>query len=218
MRGADQPTDAELDLRLYLVTDPRYRFEPWLPALFDAGVTMIQVRDKSAPDAELARQVERVLELAAPFRVRVVVNDRVAVARSAGAHGVHLGRADESPVRARGALGPSATIGLSLETVDEVAPDEVSYAAVSPVFATPSKDDAAPALGLDGVRTLRARNRTRLVGIGGIDAARAEAVVAAGADGVAVISAILAADDPAGAARRLRDAVDRALSTRSDST
>jgi len=205
----------KLDVRLYLVTDPRYPFEPWLPALFDAGVTLVQVRDKDASDSDLARQVERVLAVAAPRGVAVLVNDRIEVARKSGAQGVHLGRSDPPIATARAALGPNAHVGASLESTDQVAPSGTSYAAVSPVYATPSKDDVGPALGPPGIRAIRARHEIPLVGIGGIDAARAEDVISAGADGVAVISAVLAADDPPAAARSLREVVDRALGARS---
>jgi thiamine-phosphate pyrophosphorylase len=207
--------ESVFDPRLYLVTDPAFDYEPLLPALFDAGVTMIQVRDKRASDDDLARRVERVLRRAAPYGVTVVVNDRVEVARTAGAHGVHLGQSDRSPAEARRELGPRAIVGLSLERTDHSTSNEVSYAAVSPVYATPTKTDTAPALGLDGVRSLRRTVKGPLVGIGGIDVHRAGDVVRAGADGVAVISAILGASSPVDAAREMRDAVDEVLRSRS---
>lgn len=198
------------DPRLYLVTDPRYAFEPLLPGLFEAGVTLLQIRDKRATDDDLARVVDRALEAAAPHGVPVLVNDRIEVARRTGAAGVHLGRTDGSVEAARQALGPDAIVGWSVETLDHELPDAASYVAASPVYVTPTKTDTAPALGLEGVRGLRRRTTVPIVGIGGIDVARADAVVRAGARGVAVVSAILGAPDPVASARALRAAVDRA--------
>lgn len=205
-----EPLEVTFDPRLYLVTDRAYDFEPLLPALFDAGVTMLQVRDKLASDDALVRLVERVVRVAEPHAATVVVNDRVDVARRAGAHGVHLGQSDVAPSEARRRLGAGAVIGLSLESVDHAASSDVSYAAVSPVYATPTKTDTAPALGLEGVRSLRRTVRVPLIGIGGIDVHRAGEVIRAGADGVAIVSAILGAKSPVNAARALRRAIDAA--------
>jgi len=114
-------------------------------------------------------------------------------------------------------LMPHAIVGLSIESPAQLAQAErapVDYYGVSPVFSTATKHDAAAALGLEGLRAIRAATRRPLVAIGGIDPANAAAVIAAGADGVAVISAIFAADDVAAAARRLRAIIDQALAAR----
>jgi thiamine-phosphate pyrophosphorylase len=208
-----------LDLRVYLVTDPSHRE---LPALVSAaiagGVTCLQVRDKQAVPADRARAV-RQISAAVDGRVPVIVDDDVEAARAAA--GVHLGAHDVAPAAARSALGPSAIIGWSIGDVAQLEDDQqlaaCDYVAASPVWSTPTKPDAGPPLGLAGVRALaeRLQGRLPLVAIGGIHASNAGDVIAAGADGVAVVSAICGAEDPADAARVLRAAVDRALELRS---
>jgi len=101
-------------------------------------------------------------------------------------------------------LGPEAVIGISVETGDQQAPPAADYLGVSPIFDTPTKRDTAPAWGLDGLRRLRARMTQPLVAIGGIHLENARLVMEAGADGIAVVSAICAAQDPEKAARELR--------------
>jgi thiamine-phosphate pyrophosphorylase len=154
--------------------------------------------------------------------VPVLVNDRVDVALAAGADGVHVGQDDMPAAEARRLLGPSAVIGLSIKTMAEVeaAPlDVLDYVCLSGVFVTTSKDNRAAPIGIPGLKdllaALRARARDFPIGaIAGIDETNAGEVVAAGADGVAVISALSLAPDPAGAARRLRGIVDQSLRAR----
>lgn len=205
-----------LDPRLYLVTDERLAEAELLArvaAAAGAGVTLVQLRAKAAGTRRRIALARRLIELLAPHGIPLIVNDDVEAALAAGAAGVHLGQSDEAAAAARARLGAEAVIGLSLEAVGQVAAVDlavVDYVAASPVFATATKADIAPPLGLAGVRAIRARTRAPLVGIGGIDAANAAAVLAAGADGVAVVSAILGAADSAVAARHLRAAIDRA--------
>jgi thiamine-phosphate pyrophosphorylase len=208
-----------LDLRVYLVTDPSCAGLPALvSAAISGGVTCVQVRDKQAPPADRARVV-RQIAAAADARVPVIVDDDVEAARAVA--GVHLGAHDVAPVVARAALGPDAIIGWSIGELGQLEDDEqlsaCDYVAASPVWSTPTKPDAGPPLGLAGVRALsgRLQGRLPLVAIGGIDAGNAGGVIAAGADGVAVVSAICMAEDPSVAARELRAAVDRALELRS---
>ncbi len=142
----------------------------------------------------------------------MIINDRVDVALASGADGVHLGQRDLPVREARRLLGRDAIIGLSVETPAQALDAEsldVDYLGVSPIFSTPTKPDAGAPWGLEGLRSLRARTRRVLVAIGGIDASNAESVLAAGADGLAVVSAICASADPEAAARRLRNVVDR---------
>lgn len=227
MRAAEvRPADEDaasrpLDLRLYLVTDPVLGGGRPLVELVAAavrgGVTAVQLRDKSASDDALLRQALAIREVLAPVGVPLVVNDRVDVALAADADGVHVGTGDASPTRARERLGRDAIVGWSLENLEQVrdpALTACSYLAASPVWSTPTKTDTARALGLAGVARLRALTTLPLVAIGGIDASRVGEVVRAGADGVAVVSAVMAAYDPEAAARQLREAVDAALDTR----
>jgi len=210
-------TSSGLDLRVYLVTDPRLgRGRPLVELVAAAvagGVTCVQLRDKEATDDELGAQAEELYDVLRPSGVPLVINDRVDVARRTRA-GLHLGVHDVSPLDARATLGPEAAIGWSLETPGQLRDPAVaacSYVAASPVWTTGTKSDIAAPLGLDGLARLRSLTVLPLVAIGGVDRDRAAEAVMAGADGVAVVSAILAADDPQEAARGIRAAVDTAL-------
>jgi thiamine-phosphate pyrophosphorylase len=176
------------------------------------GVDVVQVREK---DRSAREQLAVARELRSPCTeagVPLVVNDRVDVARAAGADGVHLGDDDLPVAVAREQLGPDALVGRSVSTVEgarEAVAAGADYLGVGAVFHTGSKDvdDANRAIGLDAVREIDAAVDTPFVGIGGITPDNAADVVAAGADGVAVISAITGADDPEAATRRLAEAV-----------
>ncbi len=211
----------KLDLRLYLVTDPDLVGDRPLADVVAAavrgGVTLVQLRDKQASSERLAataRELQAVLE---PWGVPLIVNDNVEVAATVGAAGVHVGTSDAPPATAREALGAAAVVGWSVERLDQLDDPQIgacTYVAASPVWSTPTKDDAAPPLGPDGLHELTRLTRLPVVAIGGIDARRASEAVAAGAEGVAAVSAILGEDDPEQAARRLRTAVDEALARR----
>ncbi len=142
--------------------------------------------------------------------VLFIVNDRPDVALACGADGVHLGQSDMPVGTARQLAPPGFVIGASVGTVREAQEAEQSgadYVALSPVFATGSKDDAGPGHGLDELRAIRAAVRLPVLAIGGITRENAAEVIAAGADGIAVISAVVAAADIAGAARELREQI-----------
>jgi thiamine-phosphate pyrophosphorylase len=163
-----------------------------------AGATVVQLRVKAPTDAVVARG-RGFRELAATF----VVNDDVEAALALAADGVHLGQDDPGAERAREA---GLLLGRSVTTLAEALAAEADYLGAGPVWATPSKPDAAPALGLDGLREICAAVAVPVIAIGGIDASNAGACIAAGAAGVAVIRA---ATDPG-----LRRAVDEALAGR----
>lgn len=205
------------DLRVYLVTDPAYDdLESIVAAAVSGGVTCVQVRDKR-PDADRVASVRR-LRTVLPDDVVLIVNDDVAAAREG--HGLHVGLDDVDPCSARALLGPEAVIGWSinhLSQLDDLAQlGACDYVAASPVWSTPTKTDTGVPFGLDGVRRLAERldGRLPLVAIGGIDHSNAAEVIEAGADGVAVVSAICGADDPRAAAEELRAVVDTAHRTR----
>ena len=201
------------DLRVMLVTDPAMTRARGLAATVAAaicgGATVVQLRDKMASDDELAEAAQALISVLSPHGVPLIVNDRPAVARRVGAAGVHLGQRDGNPEAARRLLGADGIIGWSVTDIMQLerVPDAVDYVGLGPVFATGTKPDAAAPLGLDGVRAARARTRMPVIAIGGIDAKNAAAVIAAGADGIAVVSAICAADDPESATAGLRRAV-----------
>jgi thiamine-phosphate pyrophosphorylase len=201
---------------LYLVTDrvlagPRPLDEIVEEAL-DGGVTLVQLREKTLAHQPFVDEARRLRELCHQYAIPLIVNDNVAVAREAGADGVHLGQTDVSVAEARRIMGPDAIIGLSVESVEQAqaaADLDVDYLAASPVFLTPTKIDTAPPLGLGGLRAIRTAWDKPLVAIGGINLTNARDVLGAGADGLAVISALMAAPDPCQAARefsRLRSA------------
>jgi len=209
------------DLSLYLVTDRELclgrSVESVVMESIRGGVSCVQLREKfltTRAFIDSARALKKRLSL---LGIPLVVNDRVDVALAAEADGVHLGQGDMPYLAARRLLGPEAVIGLSVESIDQAREaDEwdVDYLGVSPVFATPTKTDTHAPWGLDGLRRLRELSRHRLIAIGGVDPSNAAGILEAGADGLAVVSAICSAADPEGAARRLRGIVDRHRSER----
>ncbi|WP_287155510.1 thiamine phosphate synthase [Candidatus Solincola tengchongensis] len=182
-------------------------------AALAGGADAVQLRDKEVGGAELYRLALEALELvrgSGGGRL-FLVNDRVDVALAAGADGVHLGQEDLPASAARRILGAGAVLGVSASSVEEALAAEregADYLGVGPVFPTPSKPDAGGPLGLEGLRAIRNAVGLPLVAIGGINEDNLEEVFAAGADGIAVISAVTSARDMEEAVRRLRRAVD----------
>ncbi|HSE17821.1 MAG TPA: thiamine phosphate synthase [Pyrinomonadaceae bacterium] len=156
------------------------------------GATLIQLREKLMPAREFYEQAKIALRPG----VQLIINDRVDLALAVGAHGVHLGQDDMPPEAARKLLGPNAVVGYSTHNVDQALAATklpIDYLATGPIFATSTKTDTAPVLGLDGLRAVRhVIGSFPLVAIGGITHANARQVIEAGADSVAVISALLA--------------------------
>jgi thiamine-phosphate pyrophosphorylase len=204
------------DLRLYALVDPeraggRDLAElAWLVAR--GGATLVQLRDKQGATQSMVEIARAIRGKLAPLGVPFLVNDRADVAFAAGADGVHLGQDDMAVEDARRLLGPHAVIGLSIKTLEQAARapvEHLDYACIGGVFATTSKDNPDPPIGLPGLRsisaTLRARDPDLPIGaIAGIDASNAAAVVAA----------LSLARDPQVAARDLRAIVEAALAKR----
>lgn len=197
-------------IRLCLVTDRGLAGARTLPDIVAeavaGGVTMVQLREKTASTRAFVAEAEALLRLLRPHGVPLVINDRVDVALAVGADGVHVGQDDMPVDLVRRLVGPAMLIGLSITSdADMARPDAGSadYLGVGPVFAQATKPDATPPLGLEGLARL-ARTATRpVMAIGGIDAGNAEAMLRAGADGLAVVSAIMAASDPRAAVRAI---------------
>ncbi|MDK9717282.1 MAG: thiamine phosphate synthase [Trichlorobacter sp.] len=171
------------------------------------GVTCVQLREKTCSTREFLGEALALKALLQPLGLPLIINDRVDIALAVGADGVHLGQSDMPISHARRLLGPDYLIGISAESVEDAIAAEqqgADYIGISPVFSTPTKTDTASALGLEGVRQIRELVRVPLVGIGGINQANAHQVLAAGADGVAVVSAIMAAESPQLAAEAIR--------------
>ena len=209
------------DLSLYLVTDPemtaRCGLLETVAAAIDGGVTIVQLRHKDGPARPMIEAGRALKALLAPKGIPLVINDRVDVAHAIGADGVHVGQGDLPPAAARAMLGPDAIIGLSITDESQLVTidSSVDYVGLGPVFPTGTKPDAAPAVGEKAFAMLRRRIPRPVVAIGGITPENAACAIAAGADGIAVVSAICAATDPRAAARILRAAVDLALKARS---
>ncbi len=215
-----------VDLRLYAIVDPDHAGGHALPALAKlvaaGGATLVQLRDKRSDTRAMVDSARAVKAALAPFGVPLLINDRVDVALAAGADGVHVGQTDMAAEDARRLLGPQAVIGLSIKSVAlaQAAPiDLVDYVGIGGVYATTSKDNPSPPIGVDGLRRIVEVFRRRdpkfpSCAIAGITAANAAATIAAGADGVSVISALSLAPDPAVAAKTMRAVVDEALAAR----
>jgi thiamine-phosphate pyrophosphorylase len=214
------------DLQLYALVDPERAGGRDLAELAlmlaRGGATLVQLRDKHGSTKAMVETARAIRSRLAPLGVPLLINDRADVAFAAGADGVHLGQDDMAVEDARRLLGPHAMIGLSIKTIEQAARaplEHLDYVCVGGVFATSSKDNPDPPIGLAGLRSilaaLRARDADLPIGaIAGIDAGNAAAVIAAGADGIAVISALSLARDPHAAARDLRAIVGAALAKR----
>ena len=198
-------------LRLYLVTDQALtRGRPLadvVAAAVQGGVTCVQLREKQLGTREFLAQALILKALLAPQGIPLVINDRVDIALACGADGVHLGQNDLPADEARKLLPPGVFIGWSVESMDDVqqsAALPVDYLGVSPIFSTPTKTDTKDPWGLEGLAVVRAATPLPLVAIGGVHTGNGRDVLRAGADGLAVVSALCAADDPQAAAAALR--------------
>jgi thiamine-phosphate pyrophosphorylase len=221
-----------IDVRLNAIVDPERANGRSLAELtrlvVAGGATLIQLRDKLGSTRRMIEEARAIRAVLAGTGVPLVINDRVDVALAVGADGVHLGQDDMPAQEARRLLGPGAIIGLSVKSVAlaNAAPLEaIDYAGVGGVYATTSKDNPDPPIGVAGLRAIVAAFCVRsaasnditdipVCAIAGIDAGNAAALIEAGADGVAVISALSMQNDPQAAARELRAVVDKALAQR----
>lgn len=214
------------DLRLYAIVDPEHSGGRTLPELarlvMSGGATLVQLRDKKRETGVMVEEARAVHAVLKAGGVPFLVNDRVDVALACGADGVHVGQDDMTAQDARRLMGPKAVIGLTIKTVAqaEAAPvDLIDYAGVGAVYPTGSKDSVTSQIGIAGLAAVIAVLRRRapgmpVCGISGITVANAGDVIAAGAAGVSVISALSLHSDPAAAARQLRAVVDAALQRR----
>jgi thiamine-phosphate pyrophosphorylase len=219
-----------VDLRLNAIVDPERAGGHDLAHLArlcaQGGATLIQLRDKQSETRALVDEARAIKKALAPFGVPFVVNDRVDVALAVGADGVHLGQDDMAVEDARRLLGPGAIVGLSVKNVREAEAAPVAlidYVGSGGIYVTLSKQQKNSPIGPEGLariigvlrgRAQQEQKKLPVCGIAGIDASNAGAVIAAGADGVAVISALSLAPDPAQAARGLRQVVDMMLAKR----
>jgi thiamine-phosphate pyrophosphorylase len=218
---AKNSTRPPIDVALYVIVDAehaRVALDELARLVVDGGATMVQLRAKTLHTRDFVAQARAVKAALAGTNVPLIVNDRVDVALAVGADGVHVGHDDMTPHDARRLVGRHAIVGLSVKTLAQAAAapvERIDYVGIGGVFATSSKDNPEPPIGLAGLRDIAVALRTRapalpLAAIAGINGANAAAVVAAGVDGIAVISAVSLAADPRAAARELRRIVDAA--------
>ena len=197
-------------LKLYLVTDRDLSLgrplEEIVSEAVAGGVTMVQLREKDAATGEFVELGRRLMSLLKPLGVPLIINDRVDVALAVDADGVHIGQSDMSYADARRLLGPEKIIGLSVENFEDLEAAnklDVDYIGISPVYGTPTKTDTAEPFGLEGLKEAVRLSLHPTVAIGGMNVATAGEVIAAGADGIAVVSAICSAASARDAAAEL---------------
>lgn len=184
---------------LYFVTPPLgdvNAIERLIYEVVEGGVQMVQIRDKGSVRKiiEVARRIHPFLQ---KRNVPLIINDRVDIAHVVKAEGVHVGQSDLSLSEVRTLLGPECIVGISIENEGQLGSIAgADYVAASPLFATKSKEDSAPPIGLKGLRALREAISLPLIAIGGIDLEHLPAIVEAGIDGIAVVSALASAADP----------------------
>lgn len=205
------------DLSLYVVTDEHLsRGRPTaeiVRAAIRGGARAIQVRGKELPLREQAAIGRALRAITREAGVLFIVNDRADLALALDADGVHVGQDDLPADLARRVVGPDRLVGVSTATVEEAVPARdagADYLGVGAIFSTATKFDAGAPTGPDLIRVIGAAVALPIVGIGGINRHNAAEVIAAGAAGVAVVSAVVAADDPEAAARDLRRRIDAA--------
>ena len=201
----------KIDYSLYLVTDrslSRGRSTvDVVSAAVRGGVTCVQLREKHCSTREFIREARTLQLLLQHQQIPLIINDRLDVALAIGADGIHLGQNDMPLADARRLVGENMIIGISAENVDDAVAAEqegADYIGISPVFTTTTKIDTAAPLGLAGIRLIRRAVRIPLVGIGGVNVSNIRDIVCAGANGAAVVSAIVAAACPETAAAELK--------------
>lgn len=200
-----------VDWGLYLVTDSKLsRGRSHLQVVeagLRGGVTVVQYREKDAGTRQMVDEALELRDLCRARGVAFIVNDRVDVALAVDADGVHVGQDDMPASRARALIGPEKTLGVSVENVEQALAairDGADYLGAGAIFATASKTDVGEPIGIAHLADIARISTVPVVGIGGIGATNALAVIRAGASGIAVISAIVSADDVEQAARQLR--------------
>lgn len=205
-----------MDWTLYVITDAKLsRGRSHLEvarAAIEGGVSIIQFREKEMTTRELVETARRLKELANENSVPFIVNDRLDVALAVEANGVHVGQDDMPAALARRLMGRKI-VGVSATTVEEALraqADGADYLGVGPIYPTGTKPDAVTPIGLEGLARIVQAVEIPVVAIGGISEENAAEVIACGAEGVAVISAVVSAPGIAGATRRLRETVEAA--------
>lgn len=176
------------------------------------GADVIQLRDKACGPRELCRIGRVIREITRKTGTLFIVNDRLDVALSCSADGIHLGQDDMRAGTARQIAPPGFIIGVSVGTLEEAiraVQEGADYLALSPVFSTTSKNDAGPGRGLEALREIRRNTSIPVIAIGGVNPGNVNDAIAAGADGIAVISAVVGSPDITAAARDLKEMIQK---------
>ena len=204
-----------MDSRLYVITGQAFlkgrRLEDVIAAAIRGGADTIQLREKEFTGRELLAAGQVLRRVTRELGARLIVNDRIDVAKAVDADGVHLGQSDLPIEAARAILGPDKIVGLSTHNVEEAVAAEragANYIGLGPMKPTTTKLDTEPVVGPSGVREVRRRVRLPIVAIGGIKQADVAEIIRSGANAVAIISAIVGSDDVEAAARTIRNIVD----------
>ncbi|MBT8351721.1 MAG: thiamine phosphate synthase [Deltaproteobacteria bacterium] len=206
-----------IDYSLYLVTDRglskgRSTLEI-VKAGVAGGVTCVQLREKDCSTRQFIKEALPVKQYLIENNVPLIINDRIDVAQAIGADGVHLGQTDMPFKMAKAIVKDSMIIGISAESLEDAIraeKDGADYIGISPIFATPTKTDTALPLGLEGLKEISQVVKLPKVAIGGLNQKNAGEVILNGADGIAVVSAIVSAVEPRKAAEKLSDLIKRA--------
>jgi thiamine-phosphate pyrophosphorylase len=206
-----------MDYSLYLVTDAglaRGRtHREIVKAAIRGGVTIVQYREKNASTRRMIEEARELHDLCRAHKISFIVNDRVDVALAVDADGVHVGQDDMPASLARKLIGRDKILGVSAENIAQARAamaDGADYIGASPIFATPTKPDTPPPIGVQGLAELARVCTIPVVAIGGLNATNAASMMRAGAAGVAVVSAIVSTEDVERAARELRHIIDQA--------
>jgi len=202
------------DLSLYLVTDRKMAegrsLEHIVMEAVKGGVTMLQLREKDCSTLDFVKYAINFHKLLKPLGIPMIINDRLDVALASDAEGLHIGQDDMPYSIARKLLGPDKIIGLSVENMDEVKEAnklDVDYIGISPVFSTNTKTDTAAPFGIEGIKKVSEITLHTSVAIGGIHDSNVFQVISAGADGVAVVSEIIASKDPYMSAKKMKEKI-----------
>lgn len=208
-----------LDLSLYLVTDQGLSkgrsHEYIVEQAVKGGVTVVQLREKDISSREFYQLAKSLMTLLKPKGIPLIINDRLDIALAVDADGLHIGQSDIPYSVARKLLGKDKIIGLSVETIEQARMAnslDVDYIGLSPVFSTNTKLDINTPLELAGVKEVAGFTNHKTVAIGGINTENTGSVISCGADGVAVVSAIVSQDDPCRAAAELKTIIDKTKS------
>lgn len=193
---------------LHVISDPQAGCDVLEQARVAAwgGAWAVQLRDKEASDALMVQMAREILDCLAPFGVRLIVNDRVEVACQVGAHGVHIGQMDGDPIQVRQRIGPDMLLGLSIENTEQayaMPRGIVDYVGAGPIRGTSSKPDHAAPIGFDGLARIARLVSVPVIAIGGLAAPDIPGLIAAGAKGMAVMSAASRASSPEAAIRKM---------------